>query len=254
MFFPMLRRQAKWVFVFLALVFGVGFVVFGVGSGAGLGLGDILGKGSSSSGPSASDARDKIDKNPNDAAAWRELATALTNSNKTAEAIPALERYVTLKPKDYDAMRELSGDYEGQATRLRADADTVQADLNETTGGQTFGIQSSTKLGRAVGEGAIDRQLTTLANKQLTDDYTGIQKAYTRASQLYQRISAGQPDDTLAVAHLGDLAYQAQNIPLAIASDDRFLNLAPDDPQATYVKQQLIILRAQLKTGGLGGR
>ena len=32
MFFPRLRRQAKWMFVFLALVFGVGFVIFGVGS------------------------------------------------------------------------------------------------------------------------------------------------------------------------------------------------------------------------------
>ncbi len=254
MFFPKLRRQAKWVFVFLALTFGVGFVVFGVGSGGGLGLGDILGKGSSSGAPSASSAREKIKKNPNDAAAWRELATALTNSNKVDEAIPALERYVTLKPKDYDAMKELAGDYEGRATTLRADADAVQSNLNETTGGQTFGVQSSSKLGRALGLGAIDQQLTTLANKKLTDDYTGIQKAYTRASELYQRVSRAQPEDTLLVAHLGDVAYQAQNIPLAIASYKRFLKLAPDDPQVPYVKQQLAILAAQAKTGGLGGR
>ena len=33
MFFPRLRRHAKWMFVFLALVFGLGFVVFGVGAG-----------------------------------------------------------------------------------------------------------------------------------------------------------------------------------------------------------------------------
>ena len=32
MFFPKLRRHAKWMFVFLALVFGVGFVVFGIGA------------------------------------------------------------------------------------------------------------------------------------------------------------------------------------------------------------------------------
>ena len=35
MFFPRLRRQAKWMFVFLALVFGVGFVAFGVGGTGG---------------------------------------------------------------------------------------------------------------------------------------------------------------------------------------------------------------------------
>ena len=47
MFFPKLRRQAKWVFVFLALVFALGFVVFGVGSGGGIGLGDLFGTGGS---------------------------------------------------------------------------------------------------------------------------------------------------------------------------------------------------------------
>ena len=41
MFFPRLRRQAKWVFVFLALVFAIGFVAFGVGSGS-TGISDIL--------------------------------------------------------------------------------------------------------------------------------------------------------------------------------------------------------------------
>ena len=41
MFFPRLRQHTKWMFVFLALVFAVGFVGFGVGSG-GTGLGDLL--------------------------------------------------------------------------------------------------------------------------------------------------------------------------------------------------------------------
>ena len=30
MFFPRLRRHAKWMFLFLALAFGLGFVGFGV--------------------------------------------------------------------------------------------------------------------------------------------------------------------------------------------------------------------------------
>ena len=41
MFFPKLRRRAKWVFAFLALAFGIGFVAFGVGTGvSGTSLGD----------------------------------------------------------------------------------------------------------------------------------------------------------------------------------------------------------------------
>src|SRR5262245_18480989 len=43
LFFSRLRGQAKWMFVLLALVFGVGFVVFGVGGGIpGTSLGDIF--------------------------------------------------------------------------------------------------------------------------------------------------------------------------------------------------------------------
>src|SRR5207253_3560043 len=41
LFFQRIRRQAKWVFVFLALVFAASFVVFGVGSGS-TGIGDLL--------------------------------------------------------------------------------------------------------------------------------------------------------------------------------------------------------------------
>ena len=41
LFFARIRRHAKWMFVLLALVFGVGFVAFGVGSGS-TGIGDIL--------------------------------------------------------------------------------------------------------------------------------------------------------------------------------------------------------------------
>ncbi|MBA3717789.1 MAG: hypothetical protein H0W87_06150, partial [Actinobacteria bacterium] len=78
MFFPKIRRQAKWVFVLLALVFALGFVVFGVGSGGGIGLGDLFNSGGGSKGSaSASEARDRIKKNPNDAGAYRALSTAL---------------------------------------------------------------------------------------------------------------------------------------------------------------------------------
>ena len=41
LFFTRLRRHAKWMFVFLALIFGLGFVVFGVGSDQGTGIGDL---------------------------------------------------------------------------------------------------------------------------------------------------------------------------------------------------------------------
>ena len=42
MFFTRLRAHAKWMFVFLALVFGVGFVGFGIGANQNASIGDLL--------------------------------------------------------------------------------------------------------------------------------------------------------------------------------------------------------------------
>src|SRR6476659_3423220 len=76
MFFPRLRNHAKWMFVFLALVFGVGFVIFGVGSSLPSGVADLIRNNGSSTAASVSDAQDKIDKSPKDATAQVELSRA----------------------------------------------------------------------------------------------------------------------------------------------------------------------------------
>src|SRR6185503_13332844 len=69
MFFPRLRRHAKWMFVLLALVFGLGF--------GGTGIGDIFrDQGGTSSGQSVSDAQKQAAENPKSAQAWRDLSTA----------------------------------------------------------------------------------------------------------------------------------------------------------------------------------
>ena len=86
MFFPRLRSQAKWAFVFLILVFAGGFVFLGVGSG-GLDLGslirDAFGRHGGSSG-SVSDAQKKVQQRPYNAIA-RQNAPAL--SLETMEAV-----------------------------------------------------------------------------------------------------------------------------------------------------------------------
>ena len=84
MFFPRLRRHAKWMFVFLAVALGGGFVLFGVGAG-GTGVGDILRGGGSSGVPSISSATKKTEKNPQDIQAWKDLSTALQTDGQTQE-------------------------------------------------------------------------------------------------------------------------------------------------------------------------
>ena len=138
MFFPKLRRQAKWVFILLALSFAIGFVVFGVGSGGGAGLGDLLqgGGGSSTSGPSVSDAQKKIDKG--NLVAYKELADAYRQDGNLDQAITAGEQYLKVRPKDYDYMRTIAGDYEGRASQQRDQAAAIQDEVTSSTGGTTF--------------------------------------------------------------------------------------------------------------------
>lgn len=247
MFFPKLRRQAKWVFVFLALSFALGFVVFGVGSSGGTGIGDLLKNiGSTSGGLSVGDANKKIAKG--DTAAYKELADAYRAQNKPDQAIAAGEQYVKTHPKDTDFARTLASDYEGKATGLRNDAAAVQAELNAQTGGATFAIPQNTILGRAIPTGKIDQEITTYANQKLTQQYSQIQSAYTRATQLYQRAAVAKPDDVLLQLLLAQSAYQARQTPVAIKAYQQVVKLAPESAEAQQAKQQIGFLKAQAQT------
>ena len=129
MFFPRLRRQAKWMFVFLAVIFGLGYVIFNVGGSIpGTGLGDVL-QGlaqQSNTGPSVGESEDKIKDEPNNPQGYRDLATALQREGRSTEAIEPLERYVQMRTTDREALRELGAlqmaqarVYEKQGTSLQ---------------------------------------------------------------------------------------------------------------------------------------
>ena len=67
MFFPKLRRRAKWVFLFLAIAFAFSFVFFGVGAGgSGIGdyISDLLNRPVSSGTPSLDDAQEAVAERP----------------------------------------------------------------------------------------------------------------------------------------------------------------------------------------------
>src|SRR5262245_17416226 len=244
MFFPKLRRQAKWVFVLLALSFAVGFIVFGVGSGGGLGLGDILqGGGGSSSGPSVSDAQGKIKKG--DLVAYKELADAYRQEGDLDQAITAGEQYLKARPKDYEYMRTVAGDYEGRASRQRDQAAAIQDEVTSSTGGTTFAPPGNTKLGQALQPGKIDSELQTAANQKLTELYSGLQGSFSRAAQLYQQITANTPNDVLLQLLLANAAYQSQNNPVALKAYRKVIKLAPDSAEAQQARQQIQFMKSQ---------
>ena len=246
MFFPRLRRQAKWMFVFLALVFGVGFVGFGVGSGAG-GLDQLWSnEQAASSGPSVGDAQDKIDEG--DPVGYKELAEAYRTEGKQDEAIAAGESYVRARANDYAFMRSLASDYEGKAARQRDEATLIQEELSSSTG-TTFAPPAESVLGRALGMGRIDRELTSDANQKLTELYGGIESAYSRATTLYQRVARVERDDVLLQMLLAQTAYQSRQNGIAIRAYQRVCKLAPGSADCTQAKDAILQLRAQAISG-----
>ena len=255
MFFPRLRSHAKWMFVFLALIFAGGFVIFGVGANnSGTGIGDILRGGGGSNGVlSVSEARKRVAESPKDATAHRELATALETDGRNEEAIGALNTYTRLAPKDQDALRELAGLYLTRGNGFQAEAQNAQVRAGYLSAGSTF--SDPLKLGTegvTLGEDPITTAISTEANEPINAAITKAQEAYAQAVATYERLVAVAPKDPQVQLELAQTAEQVRDYPKAIAAYKRFLVLAPDDTSAEIVKAQIKQLEAALASSASG--
>jgi tetratricopeptide (TPR) repeat protein len=254
MFFPKLRAQAKWVFVFLALVFGLGFVLFGVGSGSG-GLSDLLQGnfnnlfGGSAASGDAGKARDRIKKNPDDAPAYLDLAHALEADSKPNEAIPPLEKYRTLRPRDVDALNELAGLYLRQADEARTTVNNLQStaaaqvaasrSIFEPASDSQFGKALSGSADPLTGADPINQAVQSLVSDESSKAFTKYTNAYKRAVSVYKDVTKATPSDASAWFTLAQTAESASDTTTAADAYKHFLELAPDDPNAPAVRKRL---------------
>lgn len=244
MFFPRLRRQAKWVFVFLAAVFTLGFVVFGVGSGGGIGLGDLFNSnGSTKSTVSESAARKRIQKNPRDAGAYLELSKALETNGDVGGAIAALEHFTRLKPKNVAGLTALAGLYTTRGSRLQPQIQTAQAAAQAGSYLYTFntGLRLNGQL--VVPPNPIFQSLSSASNNRLTELYRNQQQDFNGAENVYGKLARLQPKNAPTQYNLGFAAESAGDVATAIAAYRRFTVLAPDDPTTALVKRKIKALK-----------
>lgn len=241
MFFPRLRRQAKWMFVFLALVFGLGYVIFNVGGTIpGTGIADLFaGAGASQNGPSVSDSREKIQQNPNGAEAYRELSQALQVEGRTVEAIAPLERYLKLRPNDAEGLQELASLYTVESDRLRSEYQLAQYESSLATAGSTLAPTLRVGEGQTIGEDPIARAQAAEVNERLGALGSELQAVSTKTTRAYQKLARLTPDDPTVQLQLAQAAEQAGDIPAAVAAYRAFLKLAPDDTSAPLIKQRI---------------
>jgi cytochrome c-type biogenesis protein CcmH/NrfG len=252
LFFQRLRNHAKIIFFLLALVFALSFVFLGVGSGNG--VSDALQNlftGHGSSGPSISSLQKKTQKNPLDAKAWRDLATAYETKHRTNDAVTALSQYVGLESKDQGALAELGSLYTQQAQQYATDYTNAQERVAAATPpGQAFAPPASTPVGKLFTDpnalkDPISAAVQSLAQADENTAYSSYQQAQSNAESAYQKLAKLNPKDPNAQIQLGQAAAAAQDYPTAVAAYEKFLELAPHDPLAGQVKTELKTLKAQ---------
>jgi tetratricopeptide (TPR) repeat protein len=238
MFFPRLRRHAKWMFLFLALAFALGFVGFGVGAG-GIGIGDAFRDAAGGEGvPSIEDAEQRVLDNPKDAQAFKDLATAQQAEGNTDEAIEALQSYIALKPRDTDGLRELAALYLEQASEAQQRAQIYQVRSDYLAPGSIR--DTIFQLGGSpLSPDPITNAVSTSYDSEISAAASEIQAASAQAVAQYKRIAELQPNDPTVQLELADAAQSANDITTVIAAYEAFLRLAPDDPTAPQVRRIL---------------
>src|SRR5206468_2676681 len=244
LFFQRLRVHAKWAFVLLALVFGLGFVFLGIGSGSN-GITDALqnafnfGKGTG--GASISKLEKKTEKHPLDAQAWRDLATAYETKHRTTDAIRALSQYVGLRDKDAGALAELASEYTQQARDYAVDYQTAQQEVaNQTLPLAFYAPPATSPLGKALNDplalqDPIAQSVQKLASAKQTTAYSNYQGAQKSAEQTYQKLAGLTPNDANTQLQLAQAAQSASDPATALTAYQAFLKLAPNDPLVTQV-------------------
>jgi Flp pilus assembly protein TadD len=256
LFFQRLRSTGKWIFVVIALLFAVGFLGAGVGSSVQGGVLDIIGLGAGGGGDnvvSADEARDKLKEKPNDPQALRDLSTALQRDGKPEEAIDPLQTYTALRSKDTEALTELAGLYVAKASRIGTELRTVQVQAQYLDPGSSFLPPATSPLGQAFGSPPISKLTTDRINARLNALYADVQGAYTQAKDVYVQLAKLTPKDADVQIQLADAANNAGDARTALAALKKFLKLAPDDPNAPLVRQQIKLLEAQAAaTAGQG--
>ena len=243
MFFPRLRRHTKWMFVLLALFFGVGFVAFGVGAG-GTGIGDIFrNHQSGGGGPSVKSALAATQKRPNDPKAWLDLANVYRTRSETDNAIAAQTQYTELAPKDPDGFRTLASDYFDQARQKASVAQNTQ--ISTAYSGSISPAGSGPTL---KGTPLFTDPLAEVSPTQSSAYATAVQAQNTalqNAVSAYQKVAALSPNDPNVQAELGSNAVQAGNTTVAVEAFKRYLKLAPDSSDAPLIRRELKQLTTQ---------
>jgi tetratricopeptide (TPR) repeat protein len=224
----------------MVLVFGLGFVFLGVGSG-GLDLGNLLrdsfGRGGSS-GPSIAKLQDKVNANPRDAAAQKALANAYKDKGQIPEAVASYQTYSSLRPKDADALSQLGALQSQQANTYLQQAQIAFFEQSLASANTTFGVPTDSKFGKALGTDPITNVVQTKASTAAQQANAQYSSAVQGAIATYKKLAKLQPNfENFRL--LATTAQQFQDTATALKAYKQALKHATDPTIKAEIRAQI---------------
>jgi tetratricopeptide (TPR) repeat protein len=234
LFFSRLRRQAKFMYVLLAVLFAATFAFLGVGSGSS-GLSDLFSGLSifGGGGSSISKAQKEVSTNP--AKGYRDLATAYEQHGDTVQAISALQSYTALRKKDANAWAELGGLQLSQAQTFATQYQDAAATQAAAAPSQPF-LPTGT-LATAIGTNPIEQAAAQAASGVTNSFYESAVTAYQSAISSYKTVAKLRPNDANAQILLADTARTAGDYTTAVSAYKTYLKLNPQTTQRSQIEQ-----------------
>ena len=255
-----MRKNGKWVFLALAVVFGITFVFAGVGT-SGPSLVDLIGQNNDSSPTTTAADSSAVQKaeaatkaSPEDPQVWIDLAQAEVAAGQLDKVPAAAEQAATLAPKDATVQAAIADVYLAQAAAALQKAQTMYA---EAQGGGTVNGRSAVPQqvipGQSSGATPFQTAQESIASAKFSDVSAKVSPLQTEASDAYKAAVEAQTivtelnaDDPAAWFRLGQIATAANDTTGAIAAYERFIKLAPDDPLTSKVKDEIKRLQESL--------
>jgi tetratricopeptide (TPR) repeat protein len=245
MFFPKLRRRAKWVFLFLAIAFAGSFVFFGVGAGgSGIGdyLSDLFNRQPSTGAPSLGDAQEAVADNPNDPEAQLDLAQAAQAEGDIPQSVAAYEKYRTMRPQDTDAMRALSALYGRQISEAQQRAQVASIQAAEANLPNTLAPEDSDLLQEITGN-RLTEAVGAEAEARASAANAEVQRLSVLQLGVFEELTLLVDDDPLLWLQFAGAAETSQDYESAVTAYEKYLDLQPNSPQAEQIQQRIDALK-----------
>lgn len=247
-----LRKSARWVYLGLALVFAVSFVVAGVGTG-GPALSDLIQNQQddenntvATSSDSLKVAQAAVTAKPDDPSAWLALADAQQGAGDLVKASESADKAVSLAKDDPDVNEAAAQVYSARAADNQTKANLFFTRYQQLA---SDSLPPTVYPGGADGQDPLAAAADSASQQKLDDLLTRAQPfqdaaaaSSKKAADALAVVTAARPDDAGAWFNLGVAASAANDTATAIKAFDMFLELAPGDPLADQVRSEVLRL------------